>query len=395
MMWQVVPLEDNRTGGSAMDQEVMRERTVVLDKERTSAAKAPWHGLALATILSLSAFLNLFHLTNVGYGIPYYAAAVKNMLSSWHNFFFVSFDAGFVSVDKPPLGLWLQAASAYLFGFHGPSLMLPQAIAGVLSVAVLYHLVRRAFGRVAGLLAALVLALTPISVATSRNNTMDILLVLVVLLAAWAFIHAAKSGSSRRRSLGWLVVGALLVGLGFNIKMLEAFLVLPAFYLLYFLAAPLSLGRRFVHLGLGTLVVVVVSLSWAVVVELTPAEQRPYVGSTTDNSEMSLILGYNGLDRLWGVSSGAEGETIPAGTPGGPGLGTKQNGESGPFRLLNPLYSAQIGWLLPLALVGLVAASSNGSTQEEEEGHLRRRLLPLDKRHQALVLWGAWFLTGA
>src|SRR4051812_21824446 len=204
-----------------------RSALPVRSSGRTYAlAKVSRRHLALATILSLSAFLNLFHLTNVGYGIPYYAAAVKNMLSSWHNFFFVSFDAGFVSVDKPPLGLWLQAASAYLFGFHGPSLMLPQAIAGVLSVAVLYHLVRRAFGRVAGLLAALVLALTPISVATSRNNTMDILLVLVVLLAAWAFIHAAQSGS-----LGWLVVGALLVGLGFNIKMLEVFLVLPAFYL--------------------------------------------------------------------------------------------------------------------------------------------------------------------
>jgi 4-amino-4-deoxy-L-arabinose transferase-like glycosyltransferase len=379
MMWHVMPLEDNRTGGSAMDQEVMRERTVVSDKERTSAAKAPWHRLALATIFSLSAFLNLFHLTNVDYGIPYYAAAVKNMLSSWHNFFFVSFDAGFVSVDKPPLGLWLQAASAYLFGFHGPSLMLPQAIAGVLSVAVLYHLVRRAFGRVAGLLAALVLALTPISVATSRNNTMDMLLVLVVLLAAWAFIHAAQSGS-----LGWVVVGALLVGLGFNIKMLEAFLVLPAFYLFYLVTAPLSLGRRFVHLGVGTLVVVVVSLSWAVVVDLTPSKQRPYVGSTTNNSEMSLILGYNGLDRLWGVASGAEGEIIPAGSQGGPGLGTKQNGEPGPFRLLNSLYSAQIGWLLPLALVGLVASSWQG-----------RLRLPLDKRHQALVLWGLWFLTGA
>src|SRR3954470_23879142 len=163
MMWNVVPLKDNLTGGSDVDQEVIRKRTVVPDEERTSAAKASWQGPALAGVLTLSAFLNLFHLTNVGYGIPYYAAAVKNMLSSWHNFFFVSFDAGFVSVDKPPLGLWFQAASAYLFGFHGPSLMLPQGIAGVLSVAVLYHLVRRSFGLVAGLLAALVLALTPIS----------------------------------------------------------------------------------------------------------------------------------------------------------------------------------------------------------------------------------------
>ena len=171
---------------------------------RTLAVKASWHALTLTAVLSLSAFLNLFCLTNEGYGIAYYAAAVKDMLTSWHNFFFVSFDAGFVSVDKPPLGLWIQAASAWLFGFHRLSLLLPQALAGILCVALLYYLVRRAFGPVAGLIAALVLAVTPIVVATSRNNTADMLLVLTVLLAAWAFIHAAESGRLR-----WVLVGAL------------------------------------------------------------------------------------------------------------------------------------------------------------------------------------------
>src|ERR671939_548304 len=142
-----------------MTQALTRRRTVVFKEERTSAARARWHRFArtfaLAAILMLSAFLNLFYLGNEGYGITYYAAAVKNMLTSWHNFFFVSFDAGFVSVDKPPLGLWIQAASAYLFGFNRVTLLLPQALAGVLSVALLYHLVSRGFGRVAGLIAAL------------------------------------------------------------------------------------------------------------------------------------------------------------------------------------------------------------------------------------------------
>src|ERR671926_372966 len=141
-----------------MTQELTRKSTTLSGGVRSLVSNPPWHRLALAAIFILSAFLNLFRLTNEGYGIPYYAAAVKNMLTSWHNFFFVSFDAGFVSVDKPPLGLWIQAASAYLFGFNGLSLLLPQALAGILCVPLLYHLVRKTFGPVAGLLAALVLA---------------------------------------------------------------------------------------------------------------------------------------------------------------------------------------------------------------------------------------------
>src|ERR671929_553555 len=203
-----------------MTQRLTRTRPHFADWVGVLATKAPWQRIALAAILILSVFLNLFRLPNEGYGNTYYAAAVKDMLTSWHNFFFASFDAGFVTVDKPPLGLWIQAASAQLFGFHGWSLLLPQALAGVLSVALLYHLVGRSFGPVAGLLAALALALTPISVATSRHNNLEGLLVLAVLLAAWAFILAAETGRLR-----WLGVGGLVMGLGFNVKMLEAFVV--------------------------------------------------------------------------------------------------------------------------------------------------------------------------
>src|ERR671938_1403132 len=175
--------------GREMTQELTSsKRTPLSERVRTVAVKASsWQRIALAAILCLSAFLNIFRLTDAGYGNTYYAAAVKDMLTSWHNFFFVSFDAGFVSVDKPPLGLWIQAASAYLFGFHGWALLLPQALAGILSVALLYHLVSRAFGSVAGLVAALALAVTPISVAVQRNNVMDALLILALLLASWAF----------------------------------------------------------------------------------------------------------------------------------------------------------------------------------------------------------------
>ena len=178
------------------------------------AAVARLARLALPATLLLAAALNLLQLDRQGYGNTYYAAAVKSMLGSWHNFFFAAFDpGGFVAVDKPPVGLWVQAASARLFAFSGPSLFLPQAVAGLVSVAVLYSLVRWAFGAAAGLLAALALAVTPISVVTNRNNTMDSQLVLVLLLAARAASLAAESGRLRP-----LLACAVLVGLGYNIK---------------------------------------------------------------------------------------------------------------------------------------------------------------------------------
>jgi 4-amino-4-deoxy-L-arabinose transferase-like glycosyltransferase len=362
-----------------MTQELTRKRTTLYGGARSLVSSPPWHWLVLAAILVLSAFLSLYGLSGDGYANDYYAAAVKNMLTSWHNFFFVSFDAGFVSVDKPPLGLWVQAASAYLFGFNELSLLLPQAIAGVLSVALLYHLVRRSFGPVAGLLAALALTVTPISVAVQRNNVMDALLILALLLAAWALIIAAEKGSLR-----WLLLCVVVVGLGFNIKMLQAFLVLPAFYLLYLLAACTTWRRRFLHLGAATVVLLVVSLSWAVVVDLTPSGEHPYVGSSPDDSVLGLIVGYNGFDRLSGTSLGSSGEVIFAGTPGGPGSGTRELGDPGPLRLLNGQLAGQASWLLPLAVVGLLAV-----------GWQRRPRLPLDRRQVGLVLWGTWFVTVA
>jgi 4-amino-4-deoxy-L-arabinose transferase-like glycosyltransferase len=328
---------------------------------REMRGKVPWHLLLLSAVLALSAFLDLSRLTSEGYANVYYAATVKNMLTSWHNFFFASYDAGFVSVDKPPLGFWIQAASASLFGFHGWSLLLPQALAGILCVALLYHLVGRSFGPVAGLLAALALALTPISVATDRSNNLESLLVLTVLLAAWAFILATETGRLR-----WLIVGALVVGVGFNVKMLEAFLVLPAFYLLYVVAAPVGWRRRMIHLGLATVVIVAASLLWVVTVDLTPADQRPYVGSSSFDTETDLIVGWNGVERLAGSDKGV--------------------GDPGPLRLLNPQLGGQIGWLLPLAVVSLVAASWRSWK--------RRPRLPLSRKEdQALVLWGTWLIS--
>ena len=351
--------------------------------------------VALGLVLAVSAFLNLFQLSRLGYGNTYYAAGVKSMLESWHNFFFVSFDpGGFVTIDKPPLGFWIQAASAVIFGFSGWSLILPEALAGVGSVALIYYLVRRSFGDLAGLLAAAMMAITPVAVATNRSNIVDSLLVFTLLLGAWALLHAVETGRLR-----WLLVGMILIGLGFNIKMLEAYLVVPAFVAVYFLGARVRWRTRIWHVAVAGLVLLVVSLSWATAVDLTPASQRPYVGSSDDNSEYNLIFGYNGLNRLltgsWSFL-GLHGRNFGRGpVPSAPapsvrnngtrfGFGQGENGASGPLRLINQQLGGQAGWLLPLALIGIIAA-----------GWQMRPRFPLEDRHRSILFWGVWLLAGA
>jgi 4-amino-4-deoxy-L-arabinose transferase-like glycosyltransferase len=347
----------------------------------TLSLRKYWPHLPLFGVLAVAAFLDFYGLSREGYANGYYAAAVRSMMESWHNFFFNAFDpGGFVTIDKPPLGFWLQAASAKVFGFNGVALLLPQAAAGVLSVAFLYLLVRRLFGRVAGLLAALALAVTPISVVTNRDNTIDSTLVLLVLLGAWAVTRAIESGKLR-----WLLLCAVFVGLGFNVKMLQAFLVVPAFGLAYLLGSRSAWWRRLVHLTAAGMVLAVISLAWVTAVDLTPSSQRPYVGSTSNNSELSLATGYNGLQRLTGnrvVSGKSTTGSTPPGGGGGPG-GVGENGPAGVLRLLDTQLGSQIGWLFPIALIGLLAAA----------WRTRRRGWQLDTRQSALALWGAWLLT--
>ncbi|MEJ2596767.1 MAG: glycosyltransferase family 39 protein [Anaerolineales bacterium] len=382
----------------------------------------------LAVIVILAAGLRFANLEAIGYGNTYYTAAVKSMLQSWHNFFFVAAEpGGSVSVDKPPLGFWLQAISAYFLGVNGFAVVLPQIIAGLLSVILIYHLVRRSFGSAAGLLGALALAITPVVVATDRNNTIDSTLIFTLLLAAWAFIRATETGRLR-----YLLLGAALVGIGFNIKMLQAYLPLPAFYGLYLLGSRESLRRKAGKLALASVLLLTISLSWAFAVDLTPASQRPYVGSSGDNSELSLILGYNGLDRLFGMAGpgGAGGGNAGAGQlqpppgvaanglpqpgpgtdnsfsgpafpgndggpgdgrggfpgPGGQGGGSgfMNTGQPGILRLFVSPLSKDVSWLLPFGMLSLLLLA------------LRTRLRwPLEPDHQVLVLWGGWLLTGA
>ncbi len=266
--------------------------------------------LALFSILALGAFLRLYQLGAYSIGNTYYAATVKSMLTSWSNFFFGAFEpGGSVTVDKPPLGFWVQSVSAAIFGVNGFSLALPNALAGIGSIALVYYLVKEQFNRGAGLVAALTLAVIPVTVSTERNNTIDGLLVFVLLLAVWAVWKAVQSGKFR-----YLLLGAFIVGLGFNIKMLQAYMILPALYAIYFFGAKQGWFTRIWQLGVATILLVAVSLSWAVTVDLIPEEYRPFIGSSEDNTVMELIIGHNGLSRL-GLNDNKRGDGAPQQQP--------------------------------------------------------------------------------
>ncbi|RHW63458.1 glycosyltransferase family 39 protein [Clostridium botulinum] len=268
--------------------------------------------IALSLILILSLILNLANLNIEGYANQYYAAGVKSMTLSLKNFFFISFDpASFVSIDKPPLGFWIQAIFAKIFGFSGWSIILPQAIAGVVSVGLIYVIVKRSFGAVAGLISAICLAVTPVFVAVSRNNTCDNLLVLTLLLACLVLSKAAEKGK-----LKYLLISLAIIGIGFNIKMLQAYMIIPAIYITYLLSNAVSFKKRIVHLMAGTIILILVSLSWAFIVDLIPEGNRPYVGSSTNNSVMELIIGHNGLERLGIGSKSTQGGGAPGGMDG-------------------------------------------------------------------------------
>ena len=271
------------------------------------------HHAALAAILALATVLNVRHLSQNGFANVYYSAGVRSQLLSLHNLIFVSFDpSGLLMMDKTPLAIWLQDASAKLFGYSPLSLLLPEAVAGVLAVAGLYAVVARRLGALAGLASALTLAVFPSFVAVSRDNNPDALLILLLVLSCGAALRAVESGRLRH------VIGcAVLVGLAFNTKALAAYLVVPGIAIAYLVCAPRSWPKRVTHLVVGGLVLAVVSLAWISMVDLTPASQRPFVGDTTSNSEYQLTLNYNGFGRVGGQVGGPG--RIPA--RGGPGPG--------------------------------------------------------------------------
>jgi 4-amino-4-deoxy-L-arabinose transferase-like glycosyltransferase len=376
-----------------------RKGFAALSQATSRTARPIERHLGIAAVLVLALTLRLWRLDRNGYGTEYYAAGVRSMLESWHNFLFNAFDpAGFVSVDKPPVALWIQAASARLLGFSGFSLILPQVLEGVGSILILYHLVRRRFGDRAGLLAALFLAMTPISVAVDRTNNTDGCLVFVLLLSGWAMSLAVERGSGR-----WLAAALTLVGVGFNVKMLAACVVLPGFAAVYLYGAPITLGRRILHLAGAGVIFAGIALSWCVAYDLAAPDTRPYVDSTTDNSMLELAIGHNGVQRFVprmfragrAAASPAAGSAAadPAGATAAQANQRRaagalgeffrvDNPPIGPLRLFDRHLAGQMLWLLPLGLVGFAVTLRRAG--------LRR---PLRPEAASLLLWGGWALT--
>jgi 4-amino-4-deoxy-L-arabinose transferase-like glycosyltransferase len=319
------------------------------ERARALAVRAPRP--ELLGLVAVAAALNLWALGQNGWANQYYSAAVRSMASSWHNFLFASLDpAGVMTVDKPPLALWVQALSVRVFGYHQLSVLVPQALMGVASVVLVYDLVRRRFGRIGGFVAGLALAVTPITVAISRHNNPDALLVLCCVAAIWCTVRALDSNPTHPGTR-WLVLAGVCVGLGFETKMGVALTVVPGIAAAWLWMAPAARGRLHAlrQLLAGGAAMVLVGGAWPALVELTPAADRPWVSGTSDNSVLSLIFGYNGLGRVEGQTGG------PAG--GGSGL---FGSTPGPLRLLNNALGGQAGWLLGFAVVsalGILMAS--------------------------------------
>jgi 4-amino-4-deoxy-L-arabinose transferase-like glycosyltransferase len=330
-----------------------------------------WARPALLGLLALTSLLYLWDLTRNGWANDFYAAAVQAGTKSWKAFFFGSFDSSnFITVDKTPASLWVMELSGRVFGFSQWSMLMPQALEGVASVALLYAAVRRWFGPAAGLTAGLVLALTPVAALMFRYNNPDALLVLLMTAAAYAMVRAIENGRTR-----WLTFCGVLLGFAFLAKMLQGFLVLPGFAIAYLWAgAPRRLLRRVwqtVVMGAG---IILGAGWWVLIAELTPAADRPYFGGSSDNNILQLAIGYNGLGRLDGNETGSVG----GGGPGGTGFG----GATGLLRLFHMEFGGQISWLLPAALICLGAML-----------WLSRRAVRTDRIKAAALLWGGWVVV--
>ncbi|TDW15382.1 4-amino-4-deoxy-L-arabinose transferase-like glycosyltransferase [Kribbella kalugense] len=341
---------------------------------RGPASQAGYVRPAALAMLVGTAFLYLWNLTASGYGNSFYAAAELAGTQSWKAWLFGSLDAGnAITVDKPPAALWVATAFARVFGFNSFTVLAPQALMGIAAVGLLYLTVKRLAGPVAGLVAGSALALTPVAVLMFRFNNPDALLVLLMVAAAYFVVRSLEKASAR-----WLALAGVAIGFAFLTKMGQALLVVPAFGLVYLIAAPTSLRRRLLHL-LGALGAMIVSAGWYVaLVELWPASSRPYIGGSTNNSLLELALGYNGLGRLLGGSGNG------GGGGGGGGGNTGFGGSTGITRMFGDSFGTEISWLLPAALIALVGGV-----------WVTRRAPRTDLIRAGLVLWGGWLLVTA
>lgn len=337
-----------------------------------------WARPAFVALLVVTATCWTVTLGRMGWANAFYAAAVQAGTQSWKAFLFGSSDAAnSITVDKPPASLWPMELSARIFGVNTWSILVPQVLIGVASVALLYVIVRRQFGAAAGLIAGGALALTPVATLMFRYDNPDALLVLLMVGAVGALLRAVADGRTR-----WLVLCGALVGFGFLTKQLQVMLVVPGLALTYLIAGPTRLRTRMLQLVAALLSMIAAGGWWVALVELTPAAERPYVGGSTDNSFLNLTFGYNGMSRLSGDHGG-----FPSPPPG---LPTPPGGKHGGFpfgsdpsilRLFTGESGAQISWLLPAALIFLVAGII-----------LCGKATRTDLRRAQYLAWGGWLL---
>lgn len=343
-----------------------------------------WVRPALLGLLAATAVLYLWGLGASGWANAFYSAAVQAGSQSWKAFFFGSSDAAnFITVDKPPMSLWPMALSVRLFGLSSWSILAPQALMGAATAGVLYATVRRRFSPLGGLLAGAAFALTPVATLMFRFNNPDALLVLLLTLGAYGLVRAIETASTR-----WLLFTGAVFGFAFLTKTLAAFLILPAFAVIYLVVAPTGLWRRVRQTLLAGAALLVAGGWWVAVVELLPASARPYVGGSQDNSFLSLTFGYNGLGRVDGNERGSVGggARLPAGLdlPGGAARGGRGWGQTGLTRLFGSDIGGQIAWLMPAALILLVVGL-----------WATRRYARTDTARAAFLVWGGWLLSTA
>ncbi|MCW2627646.1 MAG: family glycosyltransferase, 4-amino-4-deoxy-L-arabinose transferase [Mycobacterium sp.] len=332
-----------------------------------------WVRPALLVLLAATGLLYLWALGSSGWANSYYAAAAQAGTQDLKAWLFGSLDPGnAITVDKPPAAMWVMGLSGRLFGFSAFTMLLPQALMGVGSVALLYATVRRWSGPAAGLIAGAVLALTPVASLMFRFNNPDALLVLLLIAAAYCMVRATETASTR-----WIALAGCAIGFAFLTKMLQAFLVVPGLALVFLVAAPVGLWQRIGKLLVGA-AAMVVSAGWYIaLVSLWPAGSRPYIAGSTDNSLLQLALGYNGIERITGNEGG------PGGGPGGHGgMNVYFGGSAGIGRLFGPSMGVEASWLLPAALIGLVAGL-----------WFTRRTARTAPVRAGLLLWGGWLLV--
>jgi len=373
-----------------------------------SYAFDPW----FLIVVAIGAGLRLSRLGD--FENQYYTATVVSMLQSPGNFLFASFDpGGAVMVDKPPASFWIQAIPAAIFGVSRWSVTVPQVVAGILAIVILYMAIRPTFGRIAAVSAALALALIPASVVIDSRNEPDSMLSLALLLVAFCIIRAVQTGKGR-----WLMAFALLMGIGFNIKMLVAFVPLPAFLLYYILATKAPIRQVATRTALAIGVLLAVSLSWMSVIAITPTDTRPYVGSTRDNSIWTLAFAYNGLDRFTSfigprqrrsIPPAQTGDSIQRGGPlappgysaspgGGQSVGpppiSQDAQDTGLLGLLSNPLAGQLGWLLPLGLFTSTAVVVV-LLPEQVFRHPASFFALVRESPSASqsILWGGWLMT--